>query len=46
MTERPEKPIDLLGAVDEILVALQQLRERIRRMAKHDLEPRRPQRKP
>ena len=33
MTEEPEKPIDLLWAIDEILIALKRLRERIRRMA-------------
>ena len=41
MTQEPEKPIDLLWTIDEILIALQRLRERIRRMAEHDLEPRR-----
>ena len=46
MTEEPEKPINLLWAIDEILIALQRLRERIRRMAEHDLKPSRPRRKP
>ena len=46
MTEEPEKPIDLLWAIDEILIALKRLRERIRRMAEHDLKPRRRPRKP
>ena len=46
MTEEPEKPINLLWAIDEILIALQRLRERIRRMAEHDLKPRRSPRKP
>jgi hypothetical protein len=46
MTEGPDKPVNLLWTIDEILIALQRLRERIRRMAEHDLKPRRPRRKP
>ena len=33
MPKDPEKPADLLAAVDEILIAVQQLRQRLRRMA-------------
>ena len=47
MSEEPEKAINLLWAVDEIIIALQQLRERIRRMAQQDgPPPRRPPAKP
>jgi hypothetical protein len=46
MTEEPEKPINLLWAIDEIPIALQRLRKRIRRMAEHDIKPRHPPRKP
>ena len=33
MPEEPEKAINLLWRVDEIIIALQQLRERLRRLA-------------
>ena len=42
MPEEPEKAINLLWAVDEIIIALQQLRERLRRMAQQDGPPRKP----
>ena len=42
MPEEPEKAINLLWAVDEIIIALQQLRERLRRMAAQDGPPRKP----
>ena len=45
MPEEPEKAINLLWADDEIIIALQQLRERLRRMAQQDGPPRKP-RKP
>jgi len=38
----PEKAINLLWAVDEIIIALQQLRERLRRLAERDGPPRKP----
>jgi len=44
--DKPEKPINLLWAIDEIIIALQRLRERIRRMAEADVRPPRPPRKP
>jgi len=34
MNSEPEKPVNLLWAIDEIIIMLQQLRERIRRMAR------------
>jgi hypothetical protein len=43
MPEEPEKAVNLLWAVDEIIIALQQLRERLRRMAQQDGPPRNPQ---
>jgi metal-dependent amidase/aminoacylase/carboxypeptidase family protein len=42
MPEEPEKAINLLWAVDEIIIALQQLRERLRRMAQQDGPPHKP----
>jgi metal-dependent amidase/aminoacylase/carboxypeptidase family protein len=42
MPEEPEKAINLLWAVDEIVIALQQLRERLRRMAQQDGPPHKP----
>jgi hypothetical protein len=45
MPEEPEKAINLLWTVDEIIIALQKLRERIRRMAQHDGPPHKPTRK-
>ena len=36
MRVEPEKPINLLWTVDEIIIALQKLRERLRRMAQQD----------
>ena len=42
MPEEPEKAINLLWAVDEIIIALQQLRERLRRIAERDGPPRNP----
>ncbi len=41
MPEEPEKAVNLLWAVDEIIIALQQLRERLRRLAAQD-GPRKP----
>jgi hypothetical protein len=40
--EEPEKAINLLWAVDEIIIALQRLRERLRRMAQQDGPPHKP----
>ena len=34
--DKPEKAINLLWALDEIVIALQQLRERVRRLAKQE----------
>ena len=46
MTDDEDKPINLLWSIDEIVIALQRLRERVRRMAQQDgLPPRKP-RKP
>ncbi len=42
MPEEPEKPINLLWALDEVVIALQQIRERLRRMAQADAPPRKP----
>jgi len=42
MPEEPEKAINLLRTVDEIFIALQKLRERLRRMAHQDGTPRKP----
>jgi metal-dependent amidase/aminoacylase/carboxypeptidase family protein len=42
MPEEPEKAINLLWAVDEIIIALQKLRERLRRMAQQDGLPPKP----
>jgi hypothetical protein len=36
MTAEPEKPVNLLWAIDEIIIMLQQLRERIRRIAREE----------
>ena len=38
----PEKAVNLLWRVDEIIIALQQLRERLRRMAQQDGPPHKP----
>jgi len=46
MIREPEKPINLLWQIDEIIIALNRLRERIRRMARQDgPPPRKPSRK-
>ena len=45
MPDQPEKVINLLWGIDEIIIALQQLRERLRRMAQADGPPSKP-RKP
>ena len=42
MPEEPEKAINLLWALDEVIIALQQIRERLRRMAQADGPPRKP----
>jgi hypothetical protein len=42
MPDEPEKPINLLWSIDEIIVALQRLRERVRRMARQDGPPSKP----
>jgi hypothetical protein len=42
MIEEPEKPVNLLWSLDEIIIALQRLRERLRRMAQQDGPPRKP----
>ena len=39
MTGEPDKPVNLLWQVDEIIIALQKLRERLRRMARQDGPP-------
>ena len=46
MTSEPEKAVNLLWAVDEIIIALQQLRERLRRLAEQDGPPRKPRKTP
>jgi hypothetical protein len=45
MTQDPDGPVNLLWEVDTIIIALQKLRERIRRMAQHDGPPHKPTRK-
>ncbi len=40
--EEPEKPLNLLWALDEVVIALQQIRERLRRMAQQDGPPHKP----
>jgi hypothetical protein len=42
MPNEPEKPINLLWALDEVVIALQQIRERLRRMAQQDGPPHKP----
>ena len=42
MTQDPDGPVNLLWEVDTIIIALQKLRERIRRMAQQDGPPRKP----
>jgi hypothetical protein len=42
MTDEPEKAVNLLWTIDEIIIALQKLRERIRRMAQQDGPPSKP----
>jgi len=42
MSEEPEKPINLLWSVDEVMIALQRIRERLRRMAQQDGPPPKP----
>ena len=39
MTDEPDRPVNLLWEVDTIIIALQKLRERIRRMAQQDGPP-------
>jgi hypothetical protein len=46
MPHQPEKVVNLLWSIDEIIIALQQLRERVRRMAQADGPRRKPSRKP
>ena len=47
MADDEDKPINLLWSIDEIIIALQRLRERVRRMAQQDgLPPPRKPRKP
>jgi len=40
--DHPDGPVNLLWEVDTIIIALQKLRERIRRMAQQDGPPRKP----
>jgi len=40
--EKVEKAINLLWSIDEIIIMLQQLRERLRRLAERDGPPRKP----
>ena len=43
MPEEPEEtPVNLLWSIDEVIIALQQLRERLRRMVQQDGPPRKP----
>jgi len=42
MTQDPDGPVNLLWEVDTIIIALQKLRERIRRMAQQDGPPSKP----
>jgi hypothetical protein len=47
MTQDPDGPVNLLWEVDTIIIALQRIRGRIRRMAAKDgLPPPKPPRKP
>ena len=46
MTDQPEKPINLLWSWDEAIIALQRIRERLRRMAQQDGPPPSKPRKP
>jgi len=46
MPDEPEKPINLLWSLEEVIIALQRIRERLRRMAQQDGTPPRKPRKP
>ena len=42
MTDDPEKAVNLLWAVDEIIIALQKLRQRLLKMAQQEAIPKAP----